>query len=173
MSICIEKKQTLSGDVYLFACELLLLKSDLGVLKYVIDREYDIQGIRLQPGDITYGLYWTNRPYTLYVWYLTGDRVVHYFNISDRTSLQPQEFLWRDLAIDILIADDHSVHILDEDELPGDLDPVLFSYIQKAKAAVIRDYSSIIDEANTIISSLPSHPVLSVRGTTNKPYSAG
>jgi hypothetical protein len=156
MSLCIEKKLTLSGRTFLFDCELLLLNSDLGVLKYVIDREYVVQGIKLQPGDITYALYWTNRPYTLYVWHLTGNRVVHYFNIADRISLQPREFLWRDLTVDILIADDRSVHILDEDELPDVLDPALYSYIQKAKETVMREYPSVIHEANSIISSLPS-----------------
>jgi hypothetical protein len=173
MSLCIEKKLTLSGRTFLFDCELLLLNSDLGVLKYVIDREYVVQGIKLQPGDITYALYWTNRPYTLYVWHLAEDRVVHYFNIADRISLLPREFLWRDLTVDILIADDRSVHILDEDELPDDLDPALSSYIQKAKAAVIQEYSSIIHEANSIVSSLSSHAALPVQGKVNKPHSAG
>lgn len=156
MSICIEKKLTLSGRVYLFECELLLLNSDLGVLKYVIDQEYAIQGFKLRPGDITHALYWVDRPYTLYIWHLAGNRVVHYFNIADRISLQPREFLWRDLTVDILIADDRGVHVLDEDELPGNLGPELSRYIQDAKTAILQDHASIIQEANMILSALPS-----------------
>jgi hypothetical protein len=156
MSICIEKKLTLSGKVYLFECELLLLDSGLGVLKYVIDREYTVDGIKLQPGDITHALYWSDRPYTLYIWHLTRDRVVHYFNIADRISLQPREFLWRDLAVDIVIDDGRNVRVLDEDELPDNLDPELSRYIQNAKATIMREYTSIIQETNVIVSTLPS-----------------
>jgi len=158
MSICIEKKLTLSGKVYLFECELLLLNSGLGVLKYVIDREYTVDGIKLQPGDITHALYWSDRPYTLYIWHLSRDRVVHYFNIADRISLQPREFLWRDLAVDIVIDDGRNVRVLDEDELPENLDPKLSRYIQNAKATIMREYASIIHEANIIVSTLPSRP---------------
>jgi hypothetical protein len=159
MSICIEKKLTLSGKVYLFECELLLLNSGLGVLKYVIDREYAVDGIKLRPGDITHALYWTDRPYTLYIWHLTRDRVVHYFNIADRISLQPREFLWRDLAVDILIDNGRSIRVLDEDELPDNLDPELSRYIQIAKATIMQEHASIIHEANVIISTLPPHPL--------------
>ena len=156
MSICIEKKLTLSGKVYLFECELLLLRNGLGVLKYVIDREHDIDGIKLQPGDITHALYWIDRPYTLYIWHLTGDRVVHYFNIADRISLQPREFRWRDLAVDIVIDDGRHVRVLDEDELPDNLDMELSRYIQNAKATIMQVHASIIHEANVIVSKLPS-----------------
>jgi hypothetical protein len=159
MSICIEKKLTLSGKVFLFECELLLLNSGLGVLKYVIDREYTVDGIKLQPGDITHALYWTGRPYTLYIWHLSRDRVVHYFNIADRISLQPREFLWRDLAVDIVIDDGRNVRVLDEDELPDNLDPELSRYIQNAKATIMQEYASIIHEANVIVSTLPSRPL--------------
>jgi Protein of unknown function (DUF402) len=155
MSICIEKKLTLSGKVYLFECELLLLNSGLGVLKYVIDREYTVDGIKLHPGDITHALYWMDRPYTLYIWHLSRDRVVHYFNIADRISLQPREFLWRDLAVDIVIDNECTVRVLDEDELPDNLEPALSRYIQNAKATIMRDYASIIHEANVIVSRLP------------------
>ena len=155
MPICIEKKLTLSGKVYEFECELLLFNGDMGVLKYVLDRAYIIQEIKLQPGDVTHALYWVNRPYALYIWHVTGDRVIYYFNIADQISLQPQLFLWRDLAIDIVI-DDDGVHILDEDELPDDLDPELSRYIQSAKTSIMREYASIIREATIIISTLTS-----------------
>jgi hypothetical protein len=159
MSICIEKKLTLSGKVYLFECELLLLNSGLGVLKYVIDREYTVDGIKLHPGDVTHALYWMDRPYTLYIWHLTRDRVVHYFNIADRISLQPREFLWRDLTVDIVVDDVRNVRILDEDELPDNLDHAISLYIQNAKATIMREYASIIHEANVIVSRLPSRPL--------------
>jgi hypothetical protein len=154
MSICIEKKLTLSGHVYLFECELLRLNTDFGVLKYIIDREYTVSGIKLQPGDITLALYWINRPYTLYIWHLTGNRVVHYFNIAVKITLQPTEFLWRDLAVDILIDNDRNIHVLDENELPDNLEPELSQYIQSAKTTIVQKHPSIMKEAGVILSEL-------------------
>ena len=156
MSLCIEKKLTLSGQTHLFECELLLLNSNLGVLKYIIDREYLISGINIRPGDITYALYWTDRPYTLYVWHLDRGRIVHYFNIADRISLQPLEFRWRDLTVDIMIDDGGSIHILDENELPDDMDPALIRYIRNARNAILREYPSIIEEAGIMVRTLLS-----------------
>jgi hypothetical protein len=154
MSLCIEKKLTLSGNIHVFECELLFLTADLGVLKYIIDRQYSVGNIKLQPGDITFALYWPKRPYTLYIWHLIKNRKIYYFNIADKISLQPSEFLWRDLAIDIVI-DDGNVHVLDEHELPDDLDPALSRYIQSAKVLVLKEHPAIIDEAGVIINKLP------------------
>ena len=151
MTACIEKKLTLSGAAHVFECELLHLGNDFGVLKYVIDREYTVNGITLHPGDITYALYWSARPYTLYIWHANGNRIHHYFNIADNISIQPKEIVWRDLAIDILIDADGNVHVLDEDELPPSLPAGLVDYIQAAKARILDYYKQIILEADTIL----------------------
>jgi hypothetical protein len=104
MSLCIETKRTLSGETKTYRCELLHFGSGFGVLRYVIDREYDVYGVELAPGDKTIALYWEDRPYTLYIWRRrTAKTPVYYFNIADRISLTPQEFIWRDLVVDILI----------------------------------------------------------------------
>lgn len=152
MPICIEKKLTLSGKVFLFECELLSLSNGFGVLKYVINREYDINGVKLRSGDITHALYWEDRPYTLYIWHLIGNRVIYYFNIADSISLKPGEFTWRDLVVDILIDADRTVRVLDENDLPADLSPDLSAFIQSAKAMVLKDHRKIIEEADAVVS---------------------
>jgi len=151
MSICIEKKVALSGNTYSFECELLFLNNKLGILKYVIDRSYDIQTVKLRPNDITYALYWTDRPYTLYVWHFLDSKTAYYFNIADSISLQPTAFVWRDLAIDILVDAEGQVHILDEDELPADLSCELSASIRTAKAFILQNYSELIKEANSLL----------------------
>lgn len=143
---CIEKKTLLSGAVQTYSCELLHYESSFGILRYIIDREYDVHGVQLSPGDETIALYWKDRPYTLYVWrrQMAQDRA-YYFNIADRISLTPREFIWRDLAVDILI--DHAgAHVLDENELPADLDADLGRYINEAKAHILIHYEDIIQE---------------------------
>jgi hypothetical protein len=150
-----EKKILFTGEVQTFLCELVHLEDGFGVLRYVIDRSYDISGIKLLPGDITIALYWVDRPYTLYIWRLNqGKDTVYYFNIADRISLQPQEFMWRDLVVDVLVDTQKNVHVLDENELPGDLGQELLRYIQSAKELIMRDHRKIIQEADAIVRKL-------------------
>jgi hypothetical protein len=151
----LEKKILLSGEVKTFSCELLLLDNGFGVLQYIIDQQYDIGPITLHSGDITIALYWTDRPYTLYVWQLNnGKDRAYYFNIADRISLQAAEFIWRDLVVDVLVDPLGSVHVLDEHELPRDLDPALSRYIQSAKKNLLREHGAIMQEADSVIEKL-------------------
>lgn len=151
MSICIEKKLTLSGAVHAFECELLGLDNGAGVLKYVIDRKYNVGTITLLPGDITYALYWIDRPYTLYIWHKIDGRLIYYFNIADSISLRRDEIIWRDLSVDILVDTDRKVHVLDEDEVPPGLPAALLEYIRSTKAHLLNHYQDIILEANLIL----------------------
>ncbi len=101
---------------------------------------------------MTYALYWNERPYTLYIWHRKRiSDALYYFNIADSISLLPNVITWRDLVVDILIVEDGSVHILDEKELPRDLDPALYSYIERSKTFIINRYPDIIREADGIM----------------------
>ncbi len=74
MHACLEKKLTLAGKIETYSCDLVSLRNGIGILRYVIDREYDVAGFRLAPGDVTLAVYWENRPYTLYVWFRQKER---------------------------------------------------------------------------------------------------
>jgi hypothetical protein len=151
MTPCLETKLTLSGETKTYHCELLHYESGFGMLRYIIDREYDVYGVKLAPGDETVALYWENRPYTLYIWRRQpAQYTVYYFNIADRISLTPQEFIWRDLVVDVLV-DYAGVHVLDEHELPADLDARLGLSIQKTRELLVKGHRSIISEANACI----------------------
>jgi hypothetical protein len=153
--ICIEKKLTLSGKEKLFECELLHLNRNFGVLKYVISGHNNISGVKISPGDITYGLYWTDRPYTLYLWIVNQGRDrAYYFNVADRVALSPAEFAWRDLTIDIMVDPGLCVHTLDEEELPADLDRALSDYIQSTKLFILRQHREIMQEADSAIAKI-------------------
>jgi hypothetical protein len=147
MPLCIEKKTLLSGEVHTYSCGLLHYESGFGILRYIIDREYDVQGVKLAPGDETVALYWEDRSYTLYIWRRKpAEAPVYYFNIADRVRLSPHIFAWRDLAVDILV-DGRGVHVLDEDELPPGLDAGLLRSIREAQAHILNNYPRIIKEA--------------------------
>jgi len=145
--MCLEKKVLLSGKLHEYQCELALFTDTFGLLRYIIDREHRVDGITLHPGDVTLAFYWINRPYTLYTW--RNDKPgleLYYFNIADRVSLTQTEFIWRDLVVDILIDEHKNAHILDEDELPSDLNPELSDYIERAKHHLLTHYHQIIAE---------------------------
>jgi hypothetical protein len=152
MPLCLEKKLLLAGGARNYACELAYYERGFGILKYALDREYAINGIKLLPGDVTCALYWEGRPYTLYVWLPKRQgSALYYFNIADSISLRPEEFIWRDLVVDILVDRQGAAHVLDEHELPVDLDGRLADYIQKAKEHVLTRFRDIIKEARGVM----------------------
>jgi len=155
MSLCIEKKLTLSGETKTYQCDLVSLRDGTGILRYVIDQPYDMAGFKLSPGDETLAVYWHRRPYTLYIWHRArhGDRA-YYFNVADSVALAQDEFVWRDLAVDILVTDDGTVRVLDEHELPPGLPPSLLEYILKAKDHILAHFQDIIEEAESMISAV-------------------
>jgi hypothetical protein len=150
MPSCLETKLTLSGETKTYPCELLHYETGFGVLRYIIDREYDIAGLKLAPGDETIALYWEDRPYTVYIWRRKAGERAYYFNIADKVSLSPRSFVWRDLAVDVLV-DDRGLHILDEHELPADIDPGLARSIRSATALVMSNHRAIIEEADAAV----------------------
>jgi len=44
--------------------------------------------------------------------------------------------------------------VLDEEELPSDIDPALRSFIEAIKRQLLRDYRGIIDEADRLLAPL-------------------
>lgn len=161
MPACLERKTLLSGDVQEFVCDLLYHSERFGVLRYVLDRPYSVGPYSLASGDVTYALYWSDRPYTLYTWRIKRiRRTLYYFNLADSIILRPDAFQWRDLVVDILIDDKHTIHILDEEELPRELDPALLASIRYAKQHVLDCFPTIIREADRILADMtkPDEP---------------
>ncbi len=153
MTTCVEQKVLLSGERHEYLCDLALFTGTFGILRYMIDREYHVGGITLKPGEATLAFYWTCRPYTLYTWRHTGaGRGLYYFNIADRVSLAPTRFAWRDLVVDVLVSEYGLPHILDENDLPSNLDSELFDYIERAKQHILTHYRHIIAEVKHCIS---------------------
>lgn len=152
MAVCIERKRYLSGTEVTFECELVALENRFGILKYVIDRHWQVQNVTLGPGTVTYAFYWTQRPYNLY-WWLdeNGESVGHYFNLADSVSLSTQEFIWRDLVVDILVLPTGQVQVIDEHEVPDTLAGELRRFIEAGKRQVLRDYQAIAEEASALL----------------------
>src|SRR5262245_50075477 len=118
-----EVKTTLAGRVDRFVCDVIERASDRVVVLYRMSAGRDLHGVWLPEGALTIGYFWRSRPYNLYHWlHPDGRTIAYYFNVGDVVRLEEREIEWRDLAVDVLATPDGRVAVLDEDELPRDLD---------------------------------------------------
>lgn len=153
MKHCTEIKNLLAGGRVTFNCKLVALNKESGVLKYILENEYKVGSLILPKGSITYAFYWIDRPYTLYKWFDKNGKILsNYFNVADSISLTENEFKWRDLIVDILVSPKGVLEVLDENEVPYDLDRKLMNYIKNSKTLILQEYKFIIEETDELIS---------------------
>jgi len=96
--------------------------------------DVQLEDVLLRKGTVSLGYFWQNRPYNVYHWIdAQQNTVALYFNIADGTHISEQAIEWRDLTVDVLITPDERCRVLDEDELPDDLDADLQFYIEKTR----------------------------------------
>lgn len=141
----LEIKETLRGGRQEFACSPLMVGTDEAVLLYRMRRAGRVADLDLPAGTLSLGYFWTARPYNAYHWLTPGGRTLGlYVNIGDRTRITPEAVSWRDLALDLLVTPDGRCRVLDEDELPADLDPTLQATIAAARDEVLRGYAGLL-----------------------------
>jgi len=152
MNLCKEKKRFLSGTEVTYHCELVALGSQFGILRYLVEHQQQVGSLTLPPGTVSYGFYWSDRPYILYKWFnKNGDGLGDYFSLADSVRLSAQEFFWRDLVVDVLVLPTGQIEVLDEDELPECLAEKLRACIESGKQTVLRNYRTVVVETTTIL----------------------
>jgi predicted RNA-binding protein associated with RNAse of E/G family len=120
----IERKVRLDGTTVEFTCDGLLVEPGRrAVLRYVTDRVRHVGALLVPYGTVTVAYYWVDRPYNVYHWIRGGRTLGYYGSVADRTTIEPHLVTYRDLAVDVLLRPSGEVEVLDEDELPTDLDP--------------------------------------------------
>jgi len=103
-------------------------------------RDVELEDVTLPRDSRSLGYFWQHKPYNAYHWVDDNGRTLAlYFNISDQTRIGESEVAWRDLSVDVLITPDQRCRVLDEDELPDDLDDELLAYIESARDALCED----------------------------------
>ncbi len=135
-----ELKRTLLGREKRFDCAVLRHNGSHIVVLFVATEAMHVHGIDLPAGTVTFGHFWTDRPYNVYHWLNpeSGATMDHYVNLSADTRLSEGLLEWLDLIVDILIVPGHPPAILDEDEVPADADSALRGRIAEATEAVLR-----------------------------------
>jgi predicted RNA-binding protein associated with RNAse of E/G family len=68
-----------------------------------------------------------------------GATLAFYFNLADETAIAPDSLSYRDLTVDLLARPGRPPEVLDQDELPADLDPATRQQIARALHAARTD----------------------------------
>jgi hypothetical protein len=144
----IEHKRTLAGVEKRFECRVLArAPSHLAVL-WIAPAAMHVHGIDLPAGTVSVGHFWTDRPYNVYHWLRAADAATigYYFNLADSTTFSAARLDWRDLAVDVLATPEGRLDVLDEDELPSDLDAETRAHVDAGKAALLGATADVLAE---------------------------
>ena len=143
----LELKEKLAGERHEFASDLLALAEGEAISLYTLPRDGQLGGVPLAARTRCLGYFWAARPYNVYhAVDDAGRTLVAYINLSDRTVITPDLIHWRDLIVDVVLTPDGRCLVLDEDELPPDLDPALLAAIEAARDDLVRDHRTLLAE---------------------------
>ncbi len=126
MSTVTEEKIRLDGTRAAWTCDVLMLENGRrAVLRYVLTADHPIVGtdLVLPVGTVTLAHYWADRPFNVYHWILCERTIAYYCNVAKSIEISPSRVAYLDLTLDVLVRPSGALEVLDEDELPPDLDP--------------------------------------------------
>src|SRR5450432_4344977 len=103
-----ELKRTLGGREKRFDCAVLRRTASQVTVLFVAPEAMHVHGVNLPAGTVTFGHFWTDRPYNVYHWLdaRSGATLGFYVNLSAETKVSDHVLEWLDLIVDILILPD-------------------------------------------------------------------
>lgn len=147
MGTVLERKVRLDGSVEEWTCELLALEPGrYAAVRYVLPAERRLAGseLVLPAGTVTIGHFWADRAYTAYHW-LSGERTLGvYCSVAELLQVEADGVVYLDLAVDVLLLPGGGVSVLDEHELPSDLERETLATIEAAVAALQADPPALL-----------------------------
>ncbi|MCP4875640.1 MAG: DUF402 domain-containing protein [Gammaproteobacteria bacterium] len=147
MSRITEIKTTLDGIRKEFECELLKHERDELIVIYRMREDVQLEDLLLRKHTLSLGYFWEERNYNVYHWVDDNRQTLAlYFNICDNTRISTNRIAWRDLTVDILITPDLRCRVLDEDELPDDIDDDLLRLINTTRDLLCVDPAQLLRE---------------------------
>ena len=146
----VEIKRTLVGDEKRFHCRKLDGDAHRVVVLWIASAPMHVHGVDLPAGTISFGHFWTDRFYNVYHWVdRAGRSVGFYFNLADQTRIDSERLEWRDLAVDVLMTPVGRLDVLDEDELPADLDAETAAHVAAGRRAILDAPAALMAEIET------------------------
>ena len=151
VNCCLEVKKYPDGRQITFACDLLAMEPARQLLGYTLSHSTSVAGLFLPAGTRSYGCFWANQPYNLYLWMQScglrrSAMIGAYFNVCDAVELGREELRWRDLWVDVLVLPARPPVILDRDEIPIDQSSKLITYIEHAVDVLQARSGDLIEE---------------------------
>ena len=147
MKLCFEQKRYPSGHQNHFQARPLIVRPGVSLLFFVSKRAYQLQHIYLPIKTVTFGFYWSDKLYNLYV-FVDPEKFnvrAFYFNVCDEVMISAGQVNWRDLWVDVLVMPCKDTIILDEDEIYH------YSYIADLNEDMNIDIIDIVLLINIII----------------------
>ncbi len=152
MRTVLERKVRLDGSVEEWLCELLVLEPGVhATVRYVLQEERRLAGTQLvlAAGTVTIGHFWADRAHTAYHW-LSGEQTVGvYCSVAELLQVELDGIVYLDLAVDVLFLPGGGVSVLDEHELPSDIDRETLKTIEEAVAALRADPPGLLADIET------------------------
>jgi len=144
----LEIKRTLAGAEQRFECGRLYEDGAHLAVLFVAPGPMRVHGVALPAGTVTFGHFWSDRPYNVYHWLdpVSGRSLGAYVNLAAETLIQADRLEWLDLIVDVLVIPGQSPRVLDEDEIPADAAPALVARIEAARQAVLDGMPRILDD---------------------------
>jgi predicted RNA-binding protein associated with RNAse of E/G family len=142
-----ERKSRLDGSVVDFTCEALLVEPGRrAVVRYVTERDRALEGtdLVLRAGTVTIGHFWADRPYNVYHWLDGGRTIALYVSVATDTAIDEKAIAYTDLVVDVLLRPSGAIEVLDEDELPPEIEP-------KHRLAIAKALETCVTEARRLI----------------------
>jgi predicted RNA-binding protein associated with RNAse of E/G family len=152
----VEIKHTLAGEEKRFDCLRLAGDADHAVVLWIARAPMHVHGVDLPAGTVSFGHFWTDRPYNVYHW-VDPDRrttIGFYFNLADQTRISAGELVWRDLIVDVLATPAGRLEVLDEEELPWPIDSEVAVQIAEGKMAILGAPAKVMAEIEAASRSL-------------------
>lgn len=122
----LEVKRKLDGRVRRFRCEALAVAPGQAIVRFRPPAAggFRVAGADIPAGSVSYGLFWSDRPYNVYLWVDAAETTLAaYCNTAAETVIDAAGIAWLDLEADVMIVPDGPARVLDLDEVPADLAP--------------------------------------------------
>ena len=154
MKLCLEQKRYPSGRKNYFYAYSLIVRPSFSLLYFVSKRAYELENIYLPIKTVTFGFYWSNKLFNLYVFVDPEKSKLRafYFNVCDEVVISANRVSWRDLWVDVLVLPCKAPIILDQDEIPDACSIKLKDKINKSLDFILGDLNSILFFAKSYLS---------------------
>ena len=150
MPVIEEIKEHKNKETQRFLCNVLHREANYLVVSFHAEKEGNIKDIVIPSGSTTIAHYWTDRGYVVWRMYDSeGLLIGSLFHIVKNVIIARKHVRYLDLIVDIWIAPDGKLRVLDEDELEVCKKAGLMSieeerWIEKQKTLILHTHAGII-----------------------------